>query len=197
MLQAVIGRLSSFGAMLKNYCITLTTAVAGFAVTVQRPTAALLAQLPVAVCALLDAQYLRNERRFRELFHYVRAEDWATRPSSTSRLMRPGPTTAQLPFAAGPSPALTFHSPSPSSPWPLSQDASMVASDPLFPRSLFSLLPPLKKRKAYFAFHFDDIMRVNNVRQAWKIVIILMHPTCAASMTAAYGKRVNSRAMKR
>jgi hypothetical protein len=25
------------------------------------------------------------------------------------------------------------------------------------------------KRKAYFAFHFDDIMRVNNVRNAWKI----------------------------
>lgn len=26
-----------------------------------------------------------------------------------------------------------------------------------------------QKRRAYFAFHFDDIMRVNNVRQAWKI----------------------------
>lgn len=25
------------------------------------------------------------------------------------------------------------------------------------------------KRKAYFAFHFDDIMRVNNVRNAWRI----------------------------
>ncbi len=25
------------------------------------------------------------------------------------------------------------------------------------------------KRRAYFAFHFDDIMRVNNVRNAWKI----------------------------
>jgi len=25
------------------------------------------------------------------------------------------------------------------------------------------------KRKAYFAFHYDDIMRVNNVRNAWKI----------------------------
>lgn len=25
------------------------------------------------------------------------------------------------------------------------------------------------KRKAYFAFYFDDIMRVNNVRNAWKI----------------------------
>jgi hypothetical protein len=27
----------------------------------------------------------------------------------------------------------------------------------------------LQKRKVYFSFHFDDIMRVNNVRNAWKI----------------------------
>ena len=30
-------------------------------------------------------------------------------------------------------------------------------------------LGTITKRKAYFAFHYDDIMRVNNVRQAWKI----------------------------
>jgi hypothetical protein len=29
--------------------------------------------------------------------------------------------------------------------------------------------PPAVKRKAYFAFHFDDVMRVNVVRNAWKI----------------------------
>jgi hypothetical protein len=29
--------------------------------------------------------------------------------------------------------------------------------------------PPVTKRKAYFAFHFADVMRVNNVRNAWKI----------------------------
>ena len=28
---------------------------------------------------------------------------------------------------------------------------------------------PETKRKAFFSFHFDDIMRVNNVRNAWKI----------------------------
>ena len=27
----------------------------------------------------------------------------------------------------------------------------------------------VKKRKAFFSFHYDDIMRVNNVRNAWKI----------------------------
>ena len=28
---------------------------------------------------------------------------------------------------------------------------------------------PTKKRKVFFSFHFDDVMRVNNVRNAWKI----------------------------
>ena len=41
--------------------------------------------------------------------------------------------------------------------------------------SLTALLRPptplriITKRKAYFAFHYDDIWRVNNVRNAWKI----------------------------
>jgi hypothetical protein len=30
-------------------------------------------------------------------------------------------------------------------------------------------LAQAKKRKAFFSFHFDDVMRVNNVRNAWKI----------------------------
>ncbi len=38
------------------------------------------------------------------------------------------------------------------------------------PRStLASLYAPPTKRKAFFSFHFDDIMRVNVVRNAWKI----------------------------
>jgi hypothetical protein len=36
------------------------------------------------------------------------------------------------------------------------------------PNPLGTLAAPVK-RKAYFAFHFDDVMRVNNVRNAWKI----------------------------
>src|ERR1700683_1813608 len=28
---------------------------------------------------------------------------------------------------------------------------------------------PTKKRKVFFSFHFDDVMRVNVVRNAWKI----------------------------
>lgn len=35
--------------------------------------------------------------------------------------------------------------------------------------SLIGAMVSAQKRKVYFSFHFDDIMRVNNVRQAWKI----------------------------
>jgi len=30
-------------------------------------------------------------------------------------------------------------------------------------------IQPTTKRKVYFAFHYDDVMRVNNVRNSWKI----------------------------
>jgi Thoeris protein ThsB, TIR-like domain len=35
--------------------------------------------------------------------------------------------------------------------------------------SLYEVIAKAQKRKVYFAFHFADVMRVNNVRQAWKI----------------------------
>jgi hypothetical protein len=81
MLQAVISRIAGQGATLKNYCITLTTAVCGFAITLEKPLVTLLALFPVTIFALLDAQYLRMERRFRVLFDRVRLENWGTVPS--------------------------------------------------------------------------------------------------------------------
>jgi uncharacterized protein (DUF486 family) len=65
MIQAVVARLASYGAALKNYCLTLTTAVCGFAITLQRPLVAALALLPIVIFAVLDAQYLQVERRLR------------------------------------------------------------------------------------------------------------------------------------
>jgi hypothetical protein len=35
--------------------------------------------------------------------------------------------------------------------------------------NVLAAAPPKTKRRVYFSFHFDDIMRVNNVRNAWKI----------------------------
>ena len=81
MIQAVISRLGAYGATLKNYCITLATAICGLAFTTNRPVGGILALLPIIICALLDAQYLRTERRFRDLFHVVREQDWGTQPT--------------------------------------------------------------------------------------------------------------------
>ena len=80
MLQAIIARLANYGATLKNYCITLTTAVSGFAITLRQPLVALLALIPIIIFALLDAQFLRNERRFRGLFDELTREDWEAPP---------------------------------------------------------------------------------------------------------------------
>ncbi len=80
MIQAIIARLSNYGSTLKNYCLTLITAVCGFAITLHRPMVALLALLPIAIFALLDAQFLRVERRFRGLFDVLRQEEWGVPP---------------------------------------------------------------------------------------------------------------------
>jgi uncharacterized protein (DUF486 family) len=81
MVQSIVARMASYGASFKSYCITVTTATCGFAITLQRPLVALVAVLPVAIFAVLDAQYLRVERRFRALFDRLRLEDWGTIPS--------------------------------------------------------------------------------------------------------------------
>lgn len=81
MVQAIVTRMANYSATLKNYCITLVTAIAGFAITVQKPLAVLLALVPVLVFALLDGQYLRLERRFRELYDLSRKEGWGVAPS--------------------------------------------------------------------------------------------------------------------
>src|ERR1700732_2748823 len=81
MLQSLITRMAGYGASFKSYCITVTTAVIGFAFTLHRPAVAGLALLPFIAFGVADAQYLRVERRFREVFNLVRKESWDTMPS--------------------------------------------------------------------------------------------------------------------
>src|ERR1700738_5050784 len=45
----------------------------------------------------------------------------------------------------------------------------------LYDNSLLGTLAAQTKRKVFFSFHFDDVMRVNVVRNAWKIT----HPDTA------------------
>jgi hypothetical protein len=81
LIQAIVTRIANYGATLKNYCITLTTAVCGLALTLHRPVVAFLALLPILVFAILDAQFLRVERRFRGLFDRLWREEWAVAPT--------------------------------------------------------------------------------------------------------------------
>src|SRR5690348_8711135 len=80
MVQGIVARIASYGANLKNYCITLTTAICGFAISLQKPLVTVSAVVPIVIFALLDAQFLRVERRFRGLFDQLRLEDWSTPP---------------------------------------------------------------------------------------------------------------------
>lgn len=81
MMQGLVTRMAGYGASFKSYCITVVTAVLGFAFTLHRPAVAALALLPLITFALVDAQYLRVERRFRGLFDVVRRESWDAMPT--------------------------------------------------------------------------------------------------------------------
>jgi hypothetical protein len=81
LLQSIVTRIANNGATLKNYCITLTVAICGLAVTLHRPIVTLLALMPIVMFSALDAQFLRIERRFRGVFDVVRQADWATPPN--------------------------------------------------------------------------------------------------------------------
>lgn len=81
MMQSIVTRMAGYGASFKSYCITVVTAILGLAFTLHRPAVAALALLPLITFALVDAQYLRIERRFRGLFDAVRTESWNAMPT--------------------------------------------------------------------------------------------------------------------
>ncbi|MGY2907217.1 TIR domain-containing protein [Bradyrhizobium sp. URHC0002] len=81
-------------------------------------------------------------------------------------------TTSPPPFFAPPPPPNAFGSQfnlvAPTAPTPFNE---------LYPPPKPKPVVPETKRKVFFSFHFEDIMRVNNVRNAWKIT----HPNSALS----------------
>jgi hypothetical protein len=78
------------------------------------------------------------------------------------------------------SPPPFFAPPSPATPSFGSLAALAVAPEPSLLNALYTKPKPVApetKRRAFFSFHFDDIMRVNNVRNAWKIT----HPDSSSN----------------
>lgn len=79
--EAVVTRLAGQSAALKGQCVTVTTAICGFAATLKMPVIIWIAALPILTFAWLDAKYLNEERLFRALYETVRTGDWASAPT--------------------------------------------------------------------------------------------------------------------
>jgi hypothetical protein len=80
MIQGVIARMAGYSATVKNICVTIVTALAAVAITEGAGDLGVLAAILIMIFALLDAQYLRLERRYRKLFDHVRTAEWSARP---------------------------------------------------------------------------------------------------------------------
>lgn len=81
MVQGIVSRMAGYGASYKGFCITVVTAVGGYALALKSPLAATLAFLPLLAFAAVDALYLRTERRFRLLYGQIRSEAWRKMPT--------------------------------------------------------------------------------------------------------------------
>lgn len=124
-IQAIITRMSSASTTSKSWLMPVVTATYGYALTAHADSVALLGIAAVLLFAYLDANYLRQEQRFRRLYKAVAegsndiaafslqpddvpnpasarsAEDWAKwMPRWVNRLL-PGPSV-WFSWAVGP-----------------------------------------------------------------------------------------------
>ena len=74
-IQSIISRLTSNSFLLKGWSITLISAMFALALTTKNPSVVQLALFPAVMFWVLDAYFLRQERRFRNLYDYVRQQD--------------------------------------------------------------------------------------------------------------------------
>ena len=80
LVQSVISRMSGQSGAIKRLAVIFAAAAISFAKVASAPSVFWLAAGLVLVLGLLDAQYLRIERAFRDLYDEVRSEDPARRP---------------------------------------------------------------------------------------------------------------------
>lgn len=72
-IQAVIARMSASSGLAKAWCLTVATGTFGYAVAKKVDGVGLLGIFAVVMFASLDAQYLREERKYRALFKAARS----------------------------------------------------------------------------------------------------------------------------
>jgi hypothetical protein len=71
MLQAIITRLATASASCKTWCLALVGALLSFSAGMDSPGLAAFAIMPIVIFAFLDANYLAQERAYRDLFATV------------------------------------------------------------------------------------------------------------------------------
>lgn len=91
MAQGVVGRLATFSANAKNFCVTVVAALLGIAFQQKLPSLLLVAPLVLISFAALDVYYLAQERRFRDFYRKV-----ANRPISDAAQMDLAPPNLAL-----------------------------------------------------------------------------------------------------
>jgi hypothetical protein len=69
MIQAVITRLAGNSAQCKTWCITIVSAIIAFAGTTKNEAIVAVAIVPLLIFGFLDAAYLGEERRYRQLYN--------------------------------------------------------------------------------------------------------------------------------
>jgi hypothetical protein len=74
LIQSVIARMGNNSTNLKNYCMTLSAGVICLAAAVQRSDILLFSLPIVIVFSILDTNYLRLERAFRDQYESTRKQ---------------------------------------------------------------------------------------------------------------------------
>ena len=70
-LQAIITRMNTNSFQLKTMCVTLVSAILGFAFTLDKAELLFVSLMPILLFWVLDAYYLQQERKFRGIYHAV------------------------------------------------------------------------------------------------------------------------------
>jgi hypothetical protein len=70
-IQAIIARMSAASANVKGWLLPVVTAAYGYALTKHSPSVAILGMAASAMFAFIDAHYLDEERKYRQLYNAV------------------------------------------------------------------------------------------------------------------------------
>lgn len=89
-IQSAIARMSTTATLAKGWCLTVSVAALGFAINKNSVGVGLLGALAVVLFGILDARYLREERKFRALYDDARHSMIDVYDMGTLRYVQPG-----------------------------------------------------------------------------------------------------------